>query len=60
MVDYVWLGEKPVSRSDLFAAAAMHAILSSTPLEEANFKEIAELAWAMDEWMRSEGPEDGA
>jgi len=60
MVDHTLPAEKPVTRSDLFAALAMHAILSNTPLEEANFKEISELAWCMDEWMRSEGPEDGA
>jgi hypothetical protein len=63
MVDHTLPAEKPVTRSDLFAALAMHAILSRIPrdeLEDASFKEIADLAWCMDEWMRSEGPEDGA
>ena len=63
MIDDILPGEKPVSRSDLFAALAMHAILSSIPrgeLEDASFKEIAALAWCMDDWMIDMGPKDGA
>jgi len=63
MIDDILPGEKPVSRSDLFAALAMHAILSRIPrgeLEDASFQEIAQLAWCMDEWMTSVGPEADA